>query len=208
MDDTTRTPALREWAVVWDAVLAGRQVLDIRKGGIHETGKHFAVRAPRFWLYPGTEHQRADLLKPEALPALDRVLREAPPKETIRIEGWAELVATAEVSEAVPLLALDDEFVWSSEYAAQRLNWKPRHPLHLLVLRAHRLAEPIEVPWREEYRGCTSWADLIDLPADPTAASAAPVLDDDAFAARLDIVRRTLGDGALRPLGAALSSRG
>ena len=208
MDDTTRTPALREWAVVWDAVLAGRQILDIRKGGIHETGKHFAVRAPRFWLYPGTEHQRADLLKPEALPALERVLSEAPPKETIRIEGWAELVATAEVSDSGPLLALDDEFVWSSDYAAQRLHWKPKHPLHLLVLRAHRLDEPLEVPWRDEYRGCTSWADLVDLPADPTAVASKPVLDDDAFASRLDAVRSALPAGALRPLDVELASRG
>lgn len=196
-----RAPALREWAVIYEAMLRGEQVVDLRKGGIHETGKHFTLRAPRFWLYPGYEHQRADLLKPEYLPALDRVLDRTPPEGVIRIEGWAELVATAELTDADVVAALDREFIWTRDYAEQRLRWKPKHALHLLVLRAHRLAEPLEVPWREQYRGCTSWAELVDLPADPAAIPSRPVLDEQEFARRLDQLALLLPVGALRPVG-------
>ena len=45
------------------ALLEGEQILDIRKGGLHEDGRHFSVQSSRLWLYPTVEHQRAELLK-------------------------------------------------------------------------------------------------------------------------------------------------
>src|SRR6478735_2528396 len=56
-------PALKEWAVVVHALLEGEQILDVRKGGLHEDGRHFAVQSNRLWLYPTAEHQKAELLK-------------------------------------------------------------------------------------------------------------------------------------------------
>ncbi len=55
----------------------------------------------------------------------------------------------------------------------------------MLVLRVHRLAEPITVPWRDDYGGCTSWVDLDGLPDDPAAIPSEPALSDVAFEARL-----------------------
>ena len=55
--------ALKEWAVTVQALAQGRQVLLLRKGGIHEEGKDFRVVHPEFLLYPTYEHQREDLLK-------------------------------------------------------------------------------------------------------------------------------------------------
>ena len=46
------------------ALLEGEQILDVRKGGLHEDGRHFAMQSTRFWLYPTAEHQRPELLKP------------------------------------------------------------------------------------------------------------------------------------------------
>ena len=43
-------PAYKEWGVVVRALLAGEQVLDVRKGGIREEGRHFGVRSTRLWL--------------------------------------------------------------------------------------------------------------------------------------------------------------
>ena len=60
-------------------------------------------------------------------------------------------------------------------------------------MRAYRLAEPIEVPWREEYGGCTSWVDLLDDLPDPTDLPYEPALSDTAFAARLKGVVTALG---------------
>src|SRR5260370_9930666 len=82
-------PALKEWAVIVRALLAGEQILDVRKGGLREDGRHFAVRTPTCWLYPTVEHQREDLLKP----AYRRWVREteaaAPPPAQVRIGGRA-----------------------------------------------------------------------------------------------------------------------
>ena len=199
MTTTMPTPALREWAVIYDALLQGRQIVDLRKGGIHENNHRFALRSARFWLYPGYEHQRPDLLKPVFRPDLERVLRQAPPPGRIRIPGWAEVVATAELSDPDSLRRLDDEFIWMHDYAAERLRWKPKQPLLLLVLRAYRLADPIDVPWRDQYRGCTSWADLIDLAPDPAALPSQPALSDAQFADRYAALRSRLP--ALSPVG-------
>ena len=57
-------------------------------------------------------------------------------------------------------------------------------PLIVLVLRVHRLAEPLTVPVRDHYAGCTSWTPMSDLPPDPREAASTPVLDDAAFAER------------------------
>ena len=64
-------PAYKEWATIVHALLTGEQVLDVRKGGIREDGRHFSVQATRFWLYPTAEHQKAELLE-GAVPPLAR----------------------------------------------------------------------------------------------------------------------------------------
>ena len=56
------------------ALLAGEQILDLRKGGIREEGRHFALRSTRVWLYPTVEHQERELVRPR-VPPLDRRLR-------------------------------------------------------------------------------------------------------------------------------------
>ena len=44
--------ALKEWAVTVRALAQGQQILLLRKGGIHESGKDFRVIHPQFLLYP------------------------------------------------------------------------------------------------------------------------------------------------------------
>ena len=177
-------PAFKEWAVIVHALLEGEQMLDVRKGGLREDGRHFAVRATRVWLYPTAEHQRAELLKPAYRHWVD-LAAAAPVGEPIRIDGWADIVGVATVFEPEHLAGLDSRLVWTLEYAASRLNWKKRDPLWVLAMRVHRLREPLVVPWSDGYGGCTSWVELAGLPADPAALDAEPVLSDVAFEARL-----------------------
>ncbi len=61
---TVPAPALKEWAAIVHALLEGEQIVDVRKGGIREDGRHFDVPARRCWLSPTAEHQKAELLKP------------------------------------------------------------------------------------------------------------------------------------------------
>ncbi|MCU1459196.1 MAG: hypothetical protein JWL73_3288 [Actinomycetia bacterium] len=177
-------PACKEWAAIVQALLEGEQILDVRKGGIREDGRHFAVQAPRFWLYPTVEHQRPELLKPAYRHWVDDTVASAPPDRAIRVEGWADVVGLARVREADDLAALDGKLIWSHDYVESRLKWKRRDPLWVLALRVHRLVEPIVVPFRDGYGGCTSWVDLDGLPADPASLPSEPALSDVAFEAR------------------------
>ena len=105
----------------------------------------------------------------------------------IRVEGWADIVGVAQLTEPDDLAKIDGKFIWTADYAASRLKWKQRDPLWVLALRAHRLAEPITVPFRDEYGGCTSWVDLDGLPDDPASLPTEPALSDGAFEARLGL---------------------
>ncbi|HEX2738742.1 MAG TPA: DUF1802 family protein [Acidimicrobiia bacterium] len=184
-DTRVSTPAFKEWGVIVRALLEGEQILDVRKGGIREDGRHFGLHATRLWLYPTAEHQRPELLKAPYRHWVDLEVAAAPPDRAIRIPGWADIVGVATLTEPEHLAALDSKLIWASEYAASRLNWKRRDPLWVLALRVHQLCEPIVVPWREEYGGCTSWVELDGLPDDPTALPSRPALSDVAFDAKL-----------------------
>src|SRR6478735_2528398 len=94
-------------------------------------------------------------------------------------------VGVATITEPDQLDAIASKLIWTDDYAASRFRWKKRDPLWVLALRVHRLAEPVTVPWREEYGGCTSWVDLDGLPDDPTALASEPALSDVAFDARM-----------------------
>ena len=177
-------PALKEWAVVVHALLEGEQVLDVRKGGLREDGRHFAVQSNRLWLYPTAEHQDAELLKEPYRHWLD-LADAAPVGEPIRIHGWADVVRVTTITEADELDAIASKLIWTGEYAASRFKWKKRDPLWVLALRAYRLVEPITVDWDEAYGGCTSWVELAGLPDDPASLPSEPALSDVAFAARL-----------------------
>ena len=178
------TPAYKEWAVVVHALLEGEQILDVRKGGLREDGRHFTVKSTRLWLYPTAEHQKPELLKEPYRHWID-LAHAAPVGEPITIEGWADVVKVATVTEEEELGAIGSKLVWTSDYAASRLGWKKRDPLWVLALRVHRLLEPVTVPWAEEYGGCTSWVDVEGLPGDPASLPSEPALSDVAFAARL-----------------------
>lgn len=182
------TPALKEWAVIVRALLAGEQILDVRKGGLRENDRHFSVEAPRFWLYPTAEHQAPELIKPAYRRWVDEEVAAAPPDRGIRVGGWADVAAATTIREPADLEALDSKLIWSLDYAASRLRWKRRDPLWVLAVRVYRLDEPVELPWDERYAGCTSWVDLDGLPDDPTSLPAEPALTDTSFAARLKLV--------------------
>lgn len=185
MTDSLRLepPACKEWGAIVRALLEGEQILDIRKGGLREAGRHFDLPTSRFFLYPTVEHQVSELLKPAYRDWIDPAqFRHG---TDIVIGGWADVVHHATITESAELDAIDGKLIWTPEYAQTRLNWKARDPLWVLVLRAYRLREPIVIPDREAYHGCTSWLTLADLPDDPFTLPSEPALTDTAFAGRL-----------------------
>jgi hypothetical protein len=65
----------------------------------------------------------------------------------------------------------------------------------VLVLRVHRLAEPLTVPWDDAYGGCTSWVTYDGAPADPAALPSEVVLSDVAFEAKHKGIREAVPAG-------------
>ena len=190
MNIASAPPALKEWAVVVQALLEGEQVLDLRKGGLREDGRHFDVPSRRFWLYPTAEHQRPELLKAAYRRWTDTAAA-APVGEPITLAGWADITDLATITEPEHLAALDSKSIWTDDYAQSRLRWKKRDPLWVLVLRVYRLLEPVTVPWHDEYGGCTSWVELGGLP-DLDTVDSEPVLSEVAFDTKRKGVREAL----------------
>ena len=58
-DLNTSFHALKEWAVAIKALEAGKTIMLLRKGGIHERGGCFHVPQREVLLYPTYEHQQA-----------------------------------------------------------------------------------------------------------------------------------------------------
>lgn len=141
--------ALKEWAVTIDALLAGEQVVLLRKGGLLD-GK-FSLEAREFLLFPTTFHvKEPDLLTPEAERKFAAALAMPEPKTL----GCVPLKCRVRVEEAwttadgrvVAALAGHDGgdgarglHVWGPAFVEARLKWKPGAPMTLALVRASAL---------------------------------------------------------------------
>jgi len=189
---TATQPALKEWAVVVAALEHGHTILLLRKGGIRETGGHFAVERSPFWLFPTYEHQRSDWLKPEyghlLAPAPIAPPPDTAPPPTHYLASWAEVTHTAQVTTEAIATALHPFHVWSPALVEKRLHWKPQQPLYALLLRVYRLESGIELADQPAYGGCKSWLELPLPPMDKEGAIA--VLNDAAYRQQVEALSR------------------
>jgi hypothetical protein len=181
-------PGLKEWALTCRLLLEGRQALLLRKGGIDEKG--FWVEAPAFYLFPTYLHQHRARVRDEYHADFDRAIAQRPADTILRIDTHAEVVEAVEVSNAAGLAALDDLHPYAPAHIEERLEFRPKKPPVVLVVRARPLREPIELPMSEAYAGCLSWVGL-ELPETP--ALAAPALKDDALDAAAKRIRALAG---------------
>ncbi len=179
---------LKEWAVTSAALGRGEQIFMLRKGGIREDGRHFKVEHDQFMLYPGLFHEGELLLKDEHRHLLAESLG-ADLSEQITFSVFCELVEVVEISEEYQIRALDPFHIWSKQFSVKRFNWKPRHPLKLMIVRAYRLDSPVTVAVDDSYAGCKSWVELID---DIDLANVSPALSDNEFAARVSKIHEAL----------------
>lgn len=182
-------PAFKEWQVIVEALLAGEQILVLRKGGISEGRGGFTPdRARRFWLFPTRFHAQAEKTKPAAARFFDA--RTADASETsVVLKGFAEVAHHAFVSDWSAVASLDAHHLWTTDTVRERFDWSRPAGVHVFALRVHRLQAPLTLPFTADMGGCKSW---IELPAAFDAHPSSPVLDDDTFAARLaEIVTST-----------------
>lgn len=184
---TTTTLALKEWSAVVHALLDGRQTVLLRKGGIRE--RRFDVANDRFVLFPTVAHAHAERVRPEHTEV--RAAGAADVDEaagTFVVRAGVELIDVVPTTDAAALADLTDLHIWRPEHIAERLAFRPKHALQVLVVRAVALPEPVALTRQPEYGGCTSW---VDLPVD-WRGEGEPVHDDTHLAAVADRVRAAL----------------
>jgi hypothetical protein len=170
--------AFKEWAVICEAIAAGRQALILRKGGIAEEGGVFRPEHAEFLLYPTYFHEHRAGLKSEFLPLFESAEAAKPPAGTIRFTHFVRVERVTRVTDINVALALDPLHAWTPAVVEQRFQYRTPG-LFVLAVRAFRLARPVEAIERPEYAGCKTWVAL-DQSVDTTAAE--PVLSDTQFA--------------------------
>ena len=189
----TNNVALKEWAIVDQYVGSGRQVILLRKGGIHEQKGGFEVAHREFFLFPTTVHQTAEDLVPGARAEFEAVVAAAPADRTVTLRHYAVVDEVVTVASLEPLRALADQHILSWPAVEGRFWYRNRPGLHALLLRAYRLPRPATIVNREAYDGCVSWVEMEErLPT----AGCVPVLDDAEYARRAGGIRRVLAPAA------------
>ncbi|MBD2294481.1 DUF1802 family protein [Anabaena sphaerica FACHB-251] len=190
MELTTTFHALKEWAVAVNALENGQTIMLLRKGGIHEQGGRFSVAHEQVLLYPTYEHQQSFLLKAEYADLVYPVTSGWHP-ETIRIGSWAEITDILPVADESIVSELLPFHIWNEYFISDRLKWKARQPLYILLLRTYKLPQVQYIPYLPEYGGCKSW---IDLDQQVQLEGSEPVLSDAVYSQMVENIRGIIGD--------------
>ncbi|HLO85367.1 MAG TPA: DUF1802 family protein [Nostocaceae cyanobacterium] len=190
MESTTIFHALKEWAVAVSNLEGGKTIMLLRKGGIHEQGGRFQVAHERVLLYPTYEHQQAFMLKSEYSHLVNPVTPGWHP-ETINISSWAEITDVLPVTDESTVSELLPYHIWNEYFISDRLKWKSRQPLYILLLRTYKLPQAEEIPYLPQYGGCKSW---IDLKHHISLEDSEPVLSDSSYSQLVTNIRQIIGD--------------
>jgi hypothetical protein len=181
--------AFKEWAVVVDALLGGRQIVILRKGGLREGRSGFHIEHPQFLLFPTLFHQQREAVQPAAQARYDELAPSFPPPETLRLEGFARVLAWRRLESLAAAARLRGQHIWRDEVIAERFDGGREKEIHALAVRVFRLAAPVELPMSKSYGGCKSW---IELEEDINLAGATPALVEEAFAAKLELFQKAM----------------
>jgi hypothetical protein len=178
--------ALKEWSAAVHALLAGRQTVLLRKGGIHE--KRFEVSAEEFLLFPTVAHSHAERVRPEHRDLLQPAADDSTGTQIV-VRAAAKVVAAVEVQHIDGLNAIADLHIWTADSVrADRVDFRPKRRLTVLVVQAGPLAEPLVLERTPEFGGCKSW-----VPLPGTAVVGPSVRDADALAEIAERVRQSVG---------------
>jgi hypothetical protein len=185
MTATLTRPALKEWSAAVHGLLDGRQTVLLRKGGIHE--KRFALNASRFLFFPTVAHSHAERVRAEHGDLLEAAAADSTDDEVV-LRAGAKVVAAIEVGRPERLDEIEALHIWTAESVrTDRLDFRPKHRLTVLVVQASPLQEPVRLARSPDYAGCKSW---VPLPVDPGWAP--PVHTGEALAEIAHRVRRSV----------------
>jgi hypothetical protein len=104
----------------------------------------------------------------------------------VRITLYAEVAEVLEIRELAAALNLAGQHIWSPRTIEARFNYH-RPGLFLMPVRVYQLPRALELADSPHFAGCRSW---VELPCDLRTGGLRPVLSDEEFARRLDMIRR------------------
>ena len=182
--------AFKEWSAVVDALVTGRQILLLRKGGIAEPRGGFRVEHDRFLLFPTRFHQQRDGVIESARARWDTMAASESSEDRVRISCVAEVVSWRKIESLEQALSLEGQHVWRQEVIRERFDWGRESAIHAMALRVWALCEPVELPMIPAYGGCRSW---VELERELEVEGARPVLSEGEFAERLSQFETVLG---------------
>ncbi|NNM85078.1 MAG: DUF1802 family protein [Phycisphaerales bacterium] len=178
------THALKEWDVVCRALQDGSQAILLRKGGIYESAGVFELEHSRFALYPTFIHQHLPSIKP-AHRATVAAQQQEPVEVTIT--AWAECQQIVPVPGRAQLEQLNDLHLWDKPLLDMRFSYRPDYPLYLVLLRAWRLPQPVQIAAHPDYAGCKSWIPLKQSIATQGSEPALPSHELNRIAERINL---------------------
>lgn len=160
--------ALKEWAIVCKALEEGRQVLLLRKGGIMEYRQGFEIKHNKFLLFPTFEHQSKEYIQPDYIDNLDIILQHQltdPYHPTAnsgrnKLNLYAKVIDVKEVGDKSIIRKLEKYHIWNDRYVNLRMDYNPKKPMSVLLLRVYKMNNPIEVDIIPEWAGCRSWVSI------------------------------------------------
>jgi hypothetical protein len=160
--------ALKEWAIVCKALEEGRQVLLLRKGGIMEYRQGFEIKHNKFLLFPTFEHQSKEYIQPDYIDNLDIILQHqlTDPYHPTANSGrnkltlYAKVIDVKEVGDKSIIRKLEKYHIWNDRYVNLRMDYNPKKPISVLLLRVYKMNTPIEVDIIPEWAGCRSWVSI------------------------------------------------
>ncbi|MFL5560688.1 MAG: DUF1802 family protein [Gemmatimonadaceae bacterium] len=182
--------ALKEWAVLCDALADGEIIAMVRKGGIREQRAGFAVRHERFLLYPTWFHEKSAELQPRFASRIAAASVHRPPDGVVRIGLVADVAAMWHVRELERLRAIEPFHGMAWPAVVSRFEYRGKPELRVIAVKVSRLPSVHDVPETSRYLGCVSWVALdeaIDV------AGAVPVLAEPELAARVGVLTHALG---------------
>jgi hypothetical protein len=188
--DAAERTALKEWAVLVDAMARGELIAMVRKGGIRERRAGFEVRHERFLLYPTFFHEKEHELAERFRPALDEAHANRPPEGMIELRLVASVAAVWRVTELERLRRIAGEHGLTWGAVESRFRYRDDPMVHVVAVRVARLPAVVTLPEVRRYHGCVSWIKLDDGIA---VQPAEPVIAEDAFASRMRALEAALG---------------
>ena len=183
--------ALKEWAVLVDAMARGDIIAMVRKGGIREHRSGFTVRHERFVLYPTYFHENTADLAARFHPTLADSHARRPPDGTIRVSHLVQVRAVWNITDPSLLSAVAHEHGLAPRAVESRFHYRGTSSVRLVAVRTLALANPAEIAEAPRYAGCVSW---LELDRDIVTDGARPVIDDHLLQQRLDRLHALLGD--------------